>query len=131
MANVRWNWYGPQLIRQVRDETISRLHTIGGEVRDQMRRNVGIQVFPRSLPGHFPHRETGDLQSKIDYEVDEHGRESGGALNPAAYVVSGSTHALALELGTGRAAPRPFMVRTLVLMRERIKRVLVGPMNLK
>jgi hypothetical protein len=39
-------------------------------LRTEVQANIGIQGPPRSVPGEFPHRDSGDLQESIFDDMD-------------------------------------------------------------
>lgn len=75
-------------------------------LRASIQYNIGIQGPPRSSPGEFPHRETGELQESFFDELDADGL--------VARVGSDSDHVLAMEFGSGNVAARPHIIPTLI-----------------
>lgn len=70
--------------------------------RAEIQANIGIQGPPRSVPGEYPHRDTGDLQESIFDDLDPD--------SLTARVGSTMPYAPTLE----EHMNREFLVRTLV-----------------
>jgi hypothetical protein len=133
----------------IRTEVLRRLREIGERLKLQIQRNISAstRVLGPSLPGGFPHAETGRLRSSIYWEVDE-ARLAVRVGTPLAY-------GLYLEYGTGMGSnqglfryvdprtgrwvyarhpgasgmmPRPFLRRTHLEMMPVIVGILSRPM---
>lgn len=63
--NVRLVWRGPQVEAEIRLELARRLTTAVRLVADKVKQNIDTPVFPRSKPGEYPRRETGNLQHSV------------------------------------------------------------------
>jgi hypothetical protein len=109
---VRWD--GPQFRRKLTARLGSNLGDAGALLVSEIQANIGIQGPPPSLPGEFPHRDTGELQASFHFRVD--------TANLGVRVMTDSDHFLAMELGTGRVAARPHAVRTLILQANEVAR---------
>jgi hypothetical protein len=72
-----------------------------------------------SVPGAFPAKYTGLLQSSIRWVVAGLGKTLHGMVG------SRAKHAPWLEYGTARMAPRPWLRRTINEMREVVARILL------
>lgn len=93
-------------------ELTARLHEVGEVVSQEAKQLVSEPYPPESSPGEPPHKRSGLLQESITYHVDEAKKavligafganRSKGAGSPFNYSV-------ALELGTGKMAPRPWL----------------------
>lgn len=79
-----------------------------------------------SKPGEPPHRWKGNLVSNVTSRVDYTGRTIKGWIGVRKGPVE--IYAAALEFGTksGRLAPRPYLRRTLLDNKERIRYWLIG-----
>lgn len=111
-------WYGPSVARQVRDEMKARLALAAEELRAQVVENISTDAPPHSLPGEFPHQISGELADSIRVETDKR--------SLTVRVVADADYALALELGTANMSPRPFMRRTMLQMRSRLRAIILG-----
>lgn len=64
MAN-RLDWRGDQYLRAV-DGTLSRrLESVGEILVDVVRDNIDTPAPPHSVPGEFPHKDTGLLYERV------------------------------------------------------------------
>jgi hypothetical protein len=117
-AAVRWNQVG--YTRDLRLILQDRLYAVGREVVAVVRENIAQVSPPRSQPGDFPHREFGELSASIDFRVNRN--------RLRVEVFSDSPYALPLELGTRNMAARPFLRRSLVEARSRVRAVMLIPL---
>lgn len=78
---------------------------------------VQTQYPPASNPGEPPHRRTGKLQSLIDI---------GEIRNFSVKFGSYASYSAALEYGTSKMRPRPFMTPAIVEIQESFPTVLVN-----
>lgn len=85
-------------------------------LRAEIQYEIGTQGPPRSSPGEAPHRDTGDLQASFFDETDPD--------DLVARVGSDSPYVLALELGSGRTAARPFFLGTLIREADDLGRII-------
>ena len=76
-----------------------------------------------SAPGEPPARVTGELLDSVAYEVLE--TEKGLSVT----VGTAAPYALALEYGTRRMAPRPFLRPAFAEMEEEIARIFYGALS--
>lgn len=109
---VKWN--GTQFRRELTGRIVRNLGDAGELLVTEIQANIGIQGPPPSLPGEFPHRDTGELQASFHFAVD--------TANLGVRVMTDSDHFLAMEMGNGRVAARPHAVRTLILQADNIAR---------
>lgn len=115
MAKSSVRWYGPQVAQSIRDQMKRRLDRAGRAVAASVRRNISRQGPPHSVPGEFPHRVSGDLQSSIRVETDRR--------SLTVRVVADAPHAEFIE------AKRPFLRRTLREMRSELRAIILGPLG--
>lgn len=83
------------------DRLITALNNTADAIAADAQQSVGTPYPPASEPGEAPHLRTGELQQSIHAVHDVSPTE--------ADVVSDSDHSAAMEFGTARVAPRPFM----------------------
>lgn len=84
------------IVRDVLDQAAVDL------LEDRAKR-LDIAYPPSSDPGENPHRRTGDLKEKVEYEIQQTGSVT------MLTVTETSDHAAFLENGTSRMAARPHM----------------------
>jgi hypothetical protein len=109
------------------DETMKRrLMAACIVVEGAVKRNIGGSGGGRlygshraSLPGAFPAKDTGRLQSSINWVVTGFGRIIHGMVGTR------ERHGPWLEYGTNRMAPRPWLRRTVFEMKEVVARILL------
>jgi hypothetical protein len=113
-------------LRRVDLEMKKRLTEACVVVEGAAKRNVGgpgggklYGSHRASSPGAFPAKDTGRLQGSIHWIVKGWGRTIHGMVG------SNERHAPWLEFGTGRMAPRPWLRRTIMEMREVVARILL------
>lgn len=107
------NWAGDELIRDAKGKAKSRMMETAYEVVDECKVAIGIPAPPSSLPGQFPHKRTGNLQSS--FWVSNEG--------DAVIIANYAPYALELERGSKRVAMRPFMRPTIAKFRRRFSRL--------
>lgn len=111
---MKVNWHGKQFGRTLFSRIGGNLGDAGALLTDEIQANIGIQGPPRSQPGDFPHRDTGELQASFHFAVD--------TANLGVRVMTDVSYSLDLEFGTGRMAARPFMARSLIANANAIAR---------
>jgi HK97 gp10 family phage protein len=122
---VTVNWNGPAVLATVRAATVQGLHR---GVEDVANEAVSLilntpksgRIYHRggvahqaSAPGEPPASDTGQLVASVTTSVDE--------TSLTGNVNFGSDHALALEKGTFKMAPRPFARPALVNKRDAVR----------
>ena len=103
--------------------------TFAAEMKQEIKNILDIPVskngakIVRSLPLEAPRKESGNLQNSVDYLVLENQHN----LTIKVFCADSAPYALYLEYGTGKTAPRPFMLPTLnkyaLLLKEEIKEI--------
>lgn len=83
-----------------------RLWNFGEQLLEYISHLISIPVFPRSLPGEAPRKETGNLQASLFLTPRTGGGVFVGAMMP---------YARGLELGI-HVATRPYLVSSLYAM---------------
>jgi hypothetical protein len=100
-------------------ELLARMETAcayaEGRVKDALNQpgsgivyNISGKIHQASAPGETPVPLTGNLKGSIDHFVGMIGRDVWGVISTAV------EYAPALEFGTRRMAPRPFMRKTII-----------------
>ncbi len=83
---------------------VDALDWLGTNSSTAMKGIISVPVFPRSLPGQPPRRETGRLQAGVGYSM------VGGRGSRSVKVGAGGVkYAKYLEQGTSKMAARPFV----------------------
>lgn len=119
-SGVKITWHGRELSQLIRNTMGDRLQVAADELAGEIHNRITqAQSPPTSAPGAYPHMDTGALAAGLYTEVDRS--------NLSALVANREDHALYLELGTSRMAPRPHMRRTMADMRNRIYQILAAP----
>lgn len=119
-AGVKITWHGDKLQAAVKAEMRKRLRLCGELVASRVRENISHTSRPNpSLPGGFPHADTGKLRQSIFSKVID---------DSTAIIGTPLKHGLYLEFGTSKMAARPFLRATLSEMSPRIKSILTAPM---
>lgn len=120
-ANVTMRWHGPQVVKTIEDEMRRRLPKVGEMVASQVRRNISTSTRANgpSLPGGFPHADTGMLRKSIEWRVIGNGL--------TVQVGSAVAYAAHLELGTSKMEARPFLRPTVMSMQREISAELRKP----
>ena len=95
---------------------------LADHVRMKLSRPNPLGTTP-SAPGEPPARVSGELMDSVAYGVTGTGR------GPSLAVGAGAPYALALEYGTRRMAPRPFLRPALAEMEEEIARIFYGALS--
>lgn len=101
-------FFGEELKRQVAAAVEAGLAAGLDVAQEVIREEILVQVFPRSSPGEQPRAETHNLEQSMFNRVVETTR---GKPKVRGLVGNEAEYAGALELGTSRMAPRPFIVR--------------------
>lgn len=115
MARSSVRWYGPQVTRDIREQMKRRLERAARAVAARIRKNIGTQGPPHSVPGEYPHRVSGELQSSIRVETDSR--------SLTVRIVADAPHAEMVE------AKRPYLRRTLREMRSELRSIILGPLG--
>lgn len=98
-------WYSDELTQEVKDGANRGLKKAVEHLKERLVSNVGTLGPPRSLPGGFPHIDSGELHGS--FKTKQNKRKL------TARVGTNVEHAHYLEFGTENMAPRPFLNRTL------------------
>jgi hypothetical protein len=149
-------WYGKEVREAVRKHFRLKVYQAAEKVRAQVQRNVSASSKTgRSMPGDFPHADTGALRNSVFATVNPATLSFtvGTSLLYGYYLEFGTTtprtvHARAggtlrwLDPATGKVvfarwvvipplAPRPFLRRTLNEMRPWLRSHFESPMDLR
>jgi hypothetical protein len=108
---VKVQWYGENVIRSVKTNMSIRLHNAGEALAYKIRDNLSVSGPPSSLPGEFPHKDTGELMESIEVRL--------GRKEFSIRVVAGTPYSKYVE------ESRPFMRRTLREMKSTIRSILL------
>ena len=98
-------WYGERVQANVTKISLRKLRRVGRGVANKVKENIAVPGPAPSAQGEYPHKQTGELQAKIDYRMD--------LPNTAVYVIAGADHAKYLENKSPESGGRPFLSRTL------------------
>lgn len=103
--------------------------TLATEMKQEIKNILDIPVskngarIVRSQPLQAPRKESGNLQNSVDSLVLENQHN----LTIKVFCSDSAPYALYLEYGTGKTAPRPFMLPTLnkyaLILKEEIKEI--------
>src|SRR5262245_12863773 len=102
--NVRMEWNGDRIMKEIRADMNARLHTVGVLVTSEMRRRLSTPGPEASAPGDYPHAQSGRLRAAVTFEADP-ADDSISIIVPVDY-------AGFLEHGTSKMEARPFVLRT-------------------
>lgn len=126
MAKGIVKWFGAQVTRSLRQQTVLKLRAATKHVRDRTAENISVDVerLPdgrviRSKPGEFPRRDTRKLFTTLQTFVDSKLLE-GRVESPMAY-------ALPLE----QDMDRQFLTRTLREELPTVQAIMTAPINLQ
>jgi len=116
VERLHLEWHGEEVKERLNEAAAAGLNAAATALRGHMSFNLSIQGPPRSLPGQFPHMDTGTLRRSLKTE-----KATASSLYAAAGVDATAynegtlvdDYALYLEFGTMRMAPRPWILRTL------------------
>lgn len=113
-------WYGPQFTSLVNTEAARRLNRATALLHERVIKNISkpTRTLGPSLPGNFPHADTGKLRQSIYMELATPSNLEGR-------VGSRLKYAGWLEHGTNKMAARSYLRRTLREMQPRIRRILL------
>lgn len=115
---VTLKWHGDALTRDVRRAAERGVKAAALHLKEKLQINIGVVGPPRSLPGDFPHVDTGELQDSAVAIAD--------AKNLSWRVVMTAPHATFLEFGTSTMAPRPFGRRTMEEEKDTLSQIIVS-----
>ena len=105
-------WYGPAYARMIRGVMRSRLLNAGHFAVRQIKQNIGTQGPPRSKPGEYPHRDTGELQKSVHMQFRR--REL------SVWIIASAPYAGTVE------TRRSYLRRTLMEIRPQLQTMLLG-----
>lgn len=116
MVNLQWN--GDAFMRHCNQAMQVAMLSGAEAFANEMRREIATAAPPHSLPGEPPHKIIGDLLASIVVATAPGASGGSGAGGGASTIIvragSSSEHAIFLEPGTRKMAPRPFIVSTLL-----------------
>jgi len=98
-----------KVAERIVDEVFDNLRRAGDHLADSIRSNISTPGPEASVPGDFPHRQSGDLQGSI--------RVYANRKTQTVAVVAEAPHAEIVE------KMRPFMTRTLIEQMPEIERI--------
>lgn len=118
--NSRLIWYGTEYLSASAGQINMRLALVGASLRDRVKDNISVPVFPRSRPGEFPRLDTGKLQKDIFTSLATNVSKKRDGI-PAARTVGVKNALLWTDVGTTlgygtrleTTGRRSFLVRTL------------------
>lgn len=105
-------WYGERVTMAVRNKMKKRLEKAGRFAVKAVRENIATQAPPASLPGEFPHRQSGDLYRSTEMRLDRR--------SLTVRIVASAPHAEHVERN------RPFLRRTLRKIKPQLREILLG-----
>ena len=125
LGGVTVSWGGDGFKEKVRAAAAEGCTDGAVVVARKMKQLTGIQGPPRSTPGNPPHKDTTSLFNAITVEVATPSNLAAGAgiQAGARNTETGADvndYALDLEFGSSRAAPRPWILRSLAESRGAI-----------
>lgn len=107
----RWTVSPDKIIKDVQkkveDDLEAKLTLCGEMLRAEIIRRISIGGPPRSLPGEYPHADTGKLRQSINWSLGRDGSKFVLSIG-SKLIYSGF-----LEWGTVKMEPRPFVERTI------------------
>lgn len=111
-TSVKISWNGAKLLKGMEAGLARGVFKGAQIVRERIQTNISVVGPPHSMPGEFPHLITGRLQDSV--------KIVGNAKKMEAKVVVEAPHAVWLEFGTSKMAPRPFIVRSMNEVRQEV-----------
>lgn len=122
-ARVTLTYHGKRLIPGIEAVLSRRLRKVGEMVASEVRKNIGTSTRAEgpSVPGEFPHADTGRLRSSISWDID-----SEKLLVRVGTTLEYGAH---LELGTEKMEARPFLEPTAVEMQRKVSEIIAAPIR--
>jgi len=116
------NWQADKALGDVKAKMRLRMSLVGEMVASKIRENISdpTRTAGPSLPGAFPHADTGRLRNSIEYAVDDDGL--------SVRVGTNVEYGGYLELGTDKMEARPFLEKTIYDMEPAIRKALKRPL---
>jgi len=118
IGEMEFEWRGEAFKEQINEAVAVGITDGAVHVARAMKRNIGVQGPPTSLPGAFPHMDTTSLNRSISVDVATAKSlvAAAGVAREARNSETGvrvDDYALKLEFGGLGQQPRPWAVRTL------------------
>lgn len=118
IGTMEFEWRGEAFKEQIKEAVAVGITDGAVQVAKAMKRNIGFQGPPRSLPGNFPHMDTTSLNRSISVDVATAKSliAAAGVAKEARNSETGALvddYALKLEFGGTGQQPRPWAARTL------------------
>lgn len=115
----KWRW--PNIRGELRAQVRARLRLAGEVAASRIRQNISqpTRTLGPSLPGAFPHADTGSLRKSVTYRIDE--------TELSCRVGSDIEYAPYLELGTSKMDARPFVTPTIRSLRSQLSKIFNRP----
>ncbi len=115
-VKVTWDYsVERKFIKKLEDDINESMEICGVVLRDEVVKNISTptRTHGPSLPGEFPHADSGTLKKSIFWNVANFVLTVGSTLKYAWF----------LEVGTSRMAPRPFLVPTFEKFRKKLRKI--------
>jgi hypothetical protein len=117
--NYDFHWNGNDFVREVREAMADRLEDAARELKETVQMNIGVVADEPSRAGEYPHSVSGDLQRGIEVVAYRAKLQMD--------VTSTDPKSSWLEEGTRYMAPRPFMHKSMVEYKPRLRQLLMKP----
>lgn len=122
-VRIKLGWFGPEFMRNLHRELGKRLRRVGAFMERRVKENISdpTRGVGPSLPGEFPHADTGFLRQSIFHDVQ---------LDRMSVIVGTPViYGLYLEVGTSNMAARSFLRRTLFEEERGIRKKFLEPIT--
>lgn len=118
-ASVKVTWNGNRVHQEIKADINARLDLAGELIASTIRRNLSTPGPAASAPGQFPHAQSGRLRNSVTYSTD--------ASKMTLRVGTNVEYAAFLEGGTRRMEPRPFLLRTVFMLKPQLRAIFTRP----